>query len=53
MSAATFRQLWGWEHIGQLSAWHYFRKEAKEEESPGIFTDVESKVAKADFPYKS
>jgi hypothetical protein len=36
----------GWEHLGYMSAWHYFRKEAKEGEVPEIFTDVESKVAK-------
>jgi hypothetical protein len=36
----------GWEHLGQMSAWHYFRKEAREGETPEIFTDVESKVAK-------
>ncbi|MFC2032893.1 DUF2812 domain-containing protein [Chloroflexota bacterium] len=36
----------GWEHLGQMSTWHYFRKEAKEGEAPEIFTDVESKVAK-------
>jgi membrane protein YdbS with pleckstrin-like domain len=29
-----------------MSSWHYFRKEAREGESPEIFTDVESKVAK-------
>jgi len=36
----------GWEHLGQMSAGHYFRKEATEGEAPEIFTDVESKVAK-------
>ncbi|MFC1948610.1 DUF2812 domain-containing protein [Chloroflexota bacterium] len=36
----------GWEHIGYMSSWHYFRKEAKEGEVPEIFTDLESKVAK-------
>ena len=36
----------GWEHVGQMSGWHYFRKEAKEEETMEIFTDVESKVTK-------
>jgi len=36
----------GWEHIGYMSSWHYFRKEAREGEAPEIFTDVESKVAK-------
>jgi len=36
----------GWEHLGQMTAWHYFRKEAKEGEALEIYTDVESKVAK-------
>ena len=36
----------GWEYIGEMSAWQYFRKEVKEEESLEIFTDVESKIAK-------
>ena len=36
----------GWEHLGEMSGWHYFRKEAKEGESLEIYTDVESKVAK-------
>jgi hypothetical protein len=36
----------GWEHIGGMSAWQYFRKEAGPGETPEIFTDVESKVAK-------
>ena len=36
----------GWEDLGQMSAWHYFRKEAKEGEALEIYTDVESKVAK-------
>jgi hypothetical protein len=36
----------GWEYIGEMSAWQYFRKEVKEEDSPEIFTDVESKIAK-------
>jgi len=36
----------GWEYIGEMSAWQYFRKEVKEGEAPEIFTDVESKVAK-------
>ncbi len=36
----------GWEHVGQMSASHYFRKEAREGEAPEIYTDVESKVAK-------
>ena len=36
----------GWEHIGEMSAWQYFRKEAKQGETTEIFTDVESKIAK-------
>ena len=36
----------GWEHIGDFSAWLYFRKEAKQGETTEIFTDVESKIAK-------
>jgi len=36
----------GWEHLGYMSAWHYFRKESREGEASEIFTDVESKVAK-------
>jgi hypothetical protein len=36
----------GWEHIEDMSSWHYFRKEAREGEAPEIFTDVESKIAK-------
>ena len=36
----------GWEHIGTMSSWQYFRKEIKHRETSEIFTDVESKVAK-------
>jgi hypothetical protein len=36
----------GWEHIGELSTWQYFRKEVKEGEVNEIFTDAESKIAK-------
>jgi len=36
----------GWEHIGEMSAWQYFRKEVKSTETNEIFTDVESKIAK-------
>ena len=36
----------GWEHIGSMSAWEYFRKEAKPGEQPEIFTDPESKILK-------
>jgi hypothetical protein len=36
----------GWEHVTQLSNWHYFRKLHLQGEEPQIFTDVESKIAK-------
>lgn len=36
----------GWEYLGQMSAWQYFRKLAEPGENPEIFTDVESKVNK-------
>jgi hypothetical protein len=36
----------GWEHLGNMSAWEYFRKEARPGEAPEIFTDPESKIAK-------
>ena len=36
----------GWEHVGETSAWQYFRKETKPMERAEIFTDVESKTAK-------
>ena len=36
----------GWEHIGEMAAWQYFRKEAVQDETPEIFTDIESKTAK-------
>ena len=36
----------GWEYIGELSAWQYFRKEVKQGETTEIYTDVESKIAK-------
>ncbi|MBN2083705.1 MAG: DUF2812 domain-containing protein [Anaerolineales bacterium] len=36
----------GWEHVGKMSAWEYFRKEAKPGEEPEIFTDPESKILK-------
>jgi len=36
----------GWEHIGELSTWQYFRKEVREGEVSEIFTDAESKIAK-------
>jgi len=36
----------GWENVGEMSAWLYFRKEAKVGEVNEIFTDVQSKIAK-------
>ncbi len=36
----------GWEHLGNMSAWEYFRKEARPGEEPEIFTDPESKIQK-------
>ena len=36
----------GWEHVGSLSGWQYFRRLTAEEPTPEIFTDVDSKVAK-------
>jgi len=36
----------GWEHVGELSGWQYFRKEARPGEPPEIFTDNESKIEK-------
>jgi hypothetical protein len=36
----------GWEHVGSMSAWEYFRKEALPGEEPEIFTDPESKIQK-------
>jgi hypothetical protein len=36
----------GWEYIGELSNWQYFRKEAQPGEEPEIFSDVESKIEK-------
>ena len=36
----------GWEHLGSMAAWEYFRKEALPGEEPEIFTDPESKIHK-------
>jgi len=36
----------GWEHISEMSGWQYFCKQVEPGESPEIYTDVESKVAK-------
>jgi hypothetical protein len=36
----------GWEHIGQISAWQYFRKEVGKGADTEIFTDIPSRIAK-------
>lgn len=36
----------GWEHVGEMTNWQYFRKQVQEGEAPEIFTDVETKVEK-------
>ncbi len=36
----------GWEHLGTLMEWQYFRNEASAGEAPEIFTDSESKIKK-------
>lgn len=36
----------GWEHVGEMSGWQYFRKSVQDGEVPEIFTDVETKVEK-------
>ena len=36
----------GWEHVGEMSAWQYWRKDVQDGKVPEIFTDNESKVRK-------
>jgi hypothetical protein len=36
----------GWEHVCDLSNWHYFRTPASAGSDPDIFSDVESRAAK-------
>ncbi|MEW5872774.1 MAG: DUF2812 domain-containing protein [Chloroflexota bacterium] len=36
----------GWQHIGVLGSWQYFRIEASEGEQPEIYTDNSSKIQK-------
>ena len=36
----------GWEHLGRMGSWQYFRILAKEGESPEIYTDPDSKIQK-------
>jgi hypothetical protein len=36
----------GWEHLGQMGGWQYFRKTAQGDERPEIYTDNASKATK-------
>jgi len=36
----------GWEHVGEMSGWVYFRIKANPGEAPEIFSDAESKMGK-------
>jgi hypothetical protein len=36
----------GWEYIGEMSGWQYFRKQAQPGEGLEIYTDAESKISK-------
>jgi hypothetical protein len=36
----------GWEHLGEMAGWQYFRKPVQAGEAPEIFTDPESKIQK-------
>jgi hypothetical protein len=36
----------GWEMIGRMSSWYYFRKECRGGEKPEFFSDTDSKVQK-------
>ncbi len=36
----------GWEYLGEMNGWQYFRKEAEAEANTEIFTDQHSKVKK-------
>ena len=36
----------GWEYLGEMSLWQYFRKQVKADEVNEIFTDTTSKIAK-------
>lgn len=45
----TYFQLFrdaGWEHVGEMIGWQYWRKEVKPGETAEIFTDAESKIRK-------
>ncbi|MFZ5788021.1 MAG: DUF2812 domain-containing protein [Acidobacteriota bacterium] len=36
----------GWEHVGEVASWHYFRTPATAGSDPDIFSDTASRVAK-------
>jgi hypothetical protein len=36
----------GWEYIGSMGGWEYFRKEATSSDMPEIYTDADSKIQK-------
>jgi len=36
----------GWEYIGEMTGWQYFRKQAQPGEELEIYTDAESKISK-------
>jgi hypothetical protein len=36
----------GWEHVGNMSGWEYFRKKVHSGEHPEIYSDVDSKIKK-------
>ena len=36
----------GWEHVGELGGWQYWRKEIQDGKEPEIFTDNASKIQK-------
>ncbi|MBN1260564.1 MAG: DUF2812 domain-containing protein [Anaerolineae bacterium] len=45
----TYLQLFtdaGWEHVGAMGGWQYFRIETPEDEHPEIYTDNTSKIQK-------
>jgi hypothetical protein len=36
----------GWEMVGRMSTWYYFRKECREGEKPEFYSDKDSKIQK-------
>lgn len=36
----------GWEHVGEMGSWQYFRREVRTGEKAELFTDAESKIQK-------